>query len=534
VTNSLQVSRFGGDDHTGLLDHVVLSSSACLAKCPVATIDTIVVSTLKELCRAEGADHAGWYLLREGPHILERLDSISTAEIFDKASSFDSCALPWCRSCLLKGHPVILNDLTELPDHAEIDGVYLRSFGVQSLALIPIKAGEAELGVLGILALSQPGRWSSTLAKQGALLGSAFLSARSRKVIYRETQPSNSDFQEVFRSASVGMALEDTSGGLLYVNEALCTMLGYPEIEMIQRRCVDFSHPGDLEREAVLFGQLFEGTRQSYDIEKRFLSRSGSTVWGKVNVTLLREHAGRPPLVLGVVEDITSQKSALEKLNRSQMEVQALASRILLSQEDERRSIARELHDDIGQRLSMVTSEIHLLNSDPGTPGQTRLAPLDRLTEELDTLVTDLHNLSHRLHSSKLQHLGVKFALDELCGRMSRVGLHVDLNLSEALEPVPEGAAICLMRIAQEALNNVLKHSGANQAVVNLSKAIDGYYLTIVDPGRGFDTEAFSTGIGLISMRERVRSSQGRLTIHSRPNEGTEIAVWIPPDAPVN
>jgi PAS domain S-box-containing protein len=534
MTSSLQVSRLDGDDHSGPLDHVVLSSPACLAKCPIATIDTIVVSALKELCRAEGADHAGWYFLREGPHVLEGLDSISTAEIFDKASSFDLYALPWCRSCLLKGHPIILKHLSGLPDHAEIDRVYLRSFGVQSLALIPIDAGEAELGVLVILSLRQRGRWPGTLAKRGVLLGSAFLRARSRKGIYRETRPSNSDFQEVFRNASVGMALEDTSGGLLYVNEALCKMLGYAETEMLQRRCVDFSHPADLEREAVLFEQLSRGTRQSYEIEKRFLSRSGSIVWGKVNVRLLGEHAGHPSLVLGVVEDITPQKSALEKLRRSQMEVQALASRILLSQEDERRSIARELHDDIGQRLSMVTWELRLLNNDRGTPGQTRLASLDRVTEDLDTLVTDLHDLSHRLHSSKLQHLGVKFALNELCGRMSHSGLHVDLTLSEALEPVPEGAAICLLRIAQEALNNVLKHSGANQAVVNLSKATDGYYLTIKDPGRGFDTEAFSTGIGLISMRERVRLSQGRLTIDSRPNEGTEIAVWVPPEASAN
>ena len=531
MTSSLQVSRIGGEDGNGLLNHVVLSSSAGLANCPVAAIDAIVVSTLKELCRAEGADHAGWYLIREGPPVLERIDSISTAEIFDKASSFDSCAVPWCRSCLLNGHPIVLNNLTELPDGAEKDRVYLQSFGVQSLALIPMDAGEGELGVLGIVALRQSGRWSSTLAKQGALLGSAILSARSRKAIYHQTHPSNSDFQEVFYSASVGMALEDTSGGLLYVNEALCTMLGYAEIELIQRRCVDFSHPADLEREAVLLEQLFRGTRQSYDIEKRFISRSGSIVWGKVNVTMLRRFAGRPPLILGIVEDITPQKSALEKLSRSQMEVQALAWRILLSQEDERRSIGRELHDDIGQRLSMVTSEIHLLNNNPANPGHARPVSLDRLTEELDTLVTDLHNLSHRLHSSKLQHLGLKSALNELCRCMSRAGLHVDLALSEALEPVPEGAAICLLRIVQEALDNVLKHSGANQAVVDLSKTIDGYFLTIKDAGRGFDTEASSTGIGLLSMRERTRSSQGRLTIHSRPNEGTEVAVWIPPEA---
>jgi signal transduction histidine kinase len=219
---------------------------------------------------------------------------------------------------------------------------------------------------------------------------------------------------------------------------------------------------------------------------------------------------------------------------RSQLEVRALASRMMLSQEDERRSLARELHDDIGQRLSMVTSQIHLLNSDHGAAGQPRLACLDRLAEELDTLVTDLHNLSHRLHSSKLQHLGVKFALQELCRRMSYAGLYIDLSVGEGLERLREEAAICLLRIAQEALNNVLKHSGVKQAVATLSKASDGYYLTIRDEGKGFNTEALPRGLGLISMRERVRSLQGRLTVYSRQNQGTEIVVCIPLNASVN
>jgi PAS domain S-box-containing protein len=532
VANSLQVSSSPSDDRSDVLDHVVLSTSACLAKCPVGAIDTVVVSTLKELCRAEGADHAGWFLIREGARIVERLASISSTEIFDQTIGFDSDGLPWCKSCVLKGQPVMLTRLQDLPGHAETDRAYLRSLGVQSLVLVPIDAGETDVGVLAIVSLMQPRCWSSSLSKQCILLGNAFVSARSRKVTFQETN--DSSFQEVFRSASVGMALEDTSGGLLYVNHALCTMLGYSEDQMVHRSCVDFSHPADHDRESVLFNQLFRGERQGYEIEKRFLTRSGTTMWGKVNVTLLREHPSRPPLVLGIVEDITPQKSALEKLSRSQMEVQSLASRILLSQEDERRSIARELHDDIGQRLSMVTSEIHRLNHDPGIASQPGLASLERLTEELDTLVTDLHNLSHRLHSSKLQHLGIKFALNELCRRMSHAGLQVDLTLSEGLEPVPEEAALCLLRIAQEALNNVLKHSGANRAAINLSKAIDGYYLTINDTGRGFDTEAVPTGIGLISIRERVRSSQGRLIIHSRPDEGTEIAVWVPPGPAVN
>src|ERR1700679_1993342 len=167
-----------------------------------------------------------------------------------------------------------------------MDRIYLDSTGVRSLALLPVECGEGNLGVLALASLKQPNCWSSNLAQQCALLGSAFLSARSRKVTYLT---SDSSFREAFRSASVGMALEAISGGLVYVNEALCTMLGYSEPELVRMSCGDLSHPDDLEREAVLFAELFKGERQSYEIEKRFLNRSGITIWGKVSVTLLKK-----------------------------------------------------------------------------------------------------------------------------------------------------------------------------------------------------------------------------------------------------
>jgi PAS domain S-box-containing protein len=524
VTSYLQLSRSGSAEAGCLLDRIVLSSSACLEKCPAHAIDNLIISTLKELCRAEGADQAGWFLLHKTSGGIERVDSISTAEIFDERSSFDVDKLPWCESSLLRGDSVVLTSLAELPEYAEIDRIYLDSFGVRSLALLPVVCGEASLGVLALASLKQSGGWSSNLAQQCAVLGSAFLSARSRKLTYLT---SDSSFREAFRSASVGMALEAISGGLLYVNEALCTMLGYSEAEMVRMSCVDLSHPGDLAREAVLFAELFKGERQSYEIEKRFLNRSGITIWGKVSVTLLKKAADQAPLVLGIVEDITAQKIAVERLVASQFEVQALASRVMLSQEDERRNIARELHDDIGQRLSLVTSEIHALHKQ-GAGVQMPPRSLKHLSEELDALVTDLHNLSHRLHSSKLQHLGLEFALRDVCRRFERAGLSVNFKYDEALEAPTEDVALCLIRIAEEALSNVLKHSGAGEAELSLSQQVGRYLLAIRDTGEGFNTHVRSNGFGLINIRERVRSFHGRLLIRSRRGEGTEVTVWLP------
>jgi PAS domain S-box-containing protein len=516
------------NDCSTLSDDILLSSSVSLANCQVATVNAVIVSTLKALCLAEDADHAGWSLLRPDLGLIEHLSSGIGGLALDVANGFHSNQLPWCQSSLLTGRPVLLNNLTELPAEAAADRAFLEHQGMHSVAIVAIDAGDSHRSVLTILRQTPSLCWSKRLAKQCALLGSAFLSARERRVMHQQKENSDSNFRELFRSASIGMAVEDTSGGLLYVNEALCTMLGYTESEMIQRRCVDFSHPEDHATEAILFEQLFRREIRTYNIEKRFLHRSGGIVWARVTVTLLRESSNGAHLILGIAEDITLQKNAVEKLASSQKQVSALASRLIFSQEDERRSIARDLHDDIGQRLSMVTSEIHYLNSRPTDNGGDLVTSFERLGEELDTLVTDLHNISHRLHSSKLQHLGVKAALLELCGRLRNSGLCVHLDLSAALDPMPENTAVCLLRVAQEALNNVLKHSGVSRATLTLSKTETGYFMVIEDAGRCFDTQACPEGLGLISMTERVRPLQGFLTVHSSNNHGTEVVAWVP------
>ena len=354
-----------------------------------------------------------------------------------------------------------------------------------------------------------------------------FLSAYKRKLTYLNTENSGSHFREVFNNVPAGIALENTSGHMLFVNEALCRMLGFTELEMMRMTCKTFSHPADYEREAPLFSQLLSGERDRYQIEKRFLHRSGTTIWGNVIVTLLQEHSDGV-VVLGIVEDITAQKDVLDKLIVSQKEAESLASRLILSQEDERRRVARELHDDIGQRLSMVTSQIHALEAGLGKNGKTQLMSIASLGKTLDTLVSDVHDLSHRLHCTKLQHLGLAPALRGFCGEIARSGLQVETVLDDNLEPVPKDIALCLYRVAQEALTNVLKHSGASSAVLTLLKKRDGYYMAVKDAGKGFDAETFPHGLGIVSMRERVRSVHGRLSLTSYPDRGTQITVEIP------
>jgi signal transduction histidine kinase len=206
------------------------------------------------------------------------------------------------------------------------------------------------------------------------------------------------------------------------------------------------------------------------------------------------------------------------------------ALQLIQSQEDERKRLARELHDDIGQRLSLVASMAALLASqNPGTgPLSDRLASL---RDELDVLCSDIHSMSHNLHSYKLQHLGLSSALKDLCRRITQPGFRIDLNVDGLQDPASEAVSLCLYRVAQEALNNALKHAKTPLVTVSVTRVQNTYYMTIRDSGVGFVASAHPQGLGLVSMQERLKLVNGQLKCQSSLGRGTRIWVAVPEPA---
>jgi signal transduction histidine kinase len=231
---------------------------------------------------------------------------------------------------------------------------------------------------------------------------------------------------------------------------------------------------------------------------------------------------------LVVLEDITGQKTAELELNKSRSEVKTLASQLIELQENERKRLSRELHDDIGQRLSLVASEVALLQRQHSSGPAGLGARLGTLREDLDGLCTDLHCLSHSLHSYKLQHLGLKSALKDLCRQMSQPDFHIDLIVDDSEDPKSKDVSLCLYRVAQEALNNALRHAQTSFVAVTLTKLQHTFYMAIQDLGIGFETSTSPQGLGLISMKERLKLVNGQLILHSILGRGTEIWVAIP------
>ena len=217
-------------------------------------------------------------------------------------------------------------------------------------------------------------------------------------------------------------------------------------------------------------------------------------------------------------------------LRGSYAEVRDLAGRLISAQESERRRIARDLHDDLSQRLAQLSIEIEGLAVRPAGSAAALAEAAHKLAVQTGDLATDVHRLSHDLHPAKLEIIGLVSALDALCRDVSRqYDLRVEFRQRGMDRPVPLAPALCLFRIAQEALHNVMKHSGSQSATVQLGSTREGVRMRISDRGAGFDATALEgAGLGLLSMRERVNFAGGRISIRSTAGRGTRIVVNLP------
>jgi signal transduction histidine kinase len=228
--------------------------------------------------------------------------------------------------------------------------------------------------------------------------------------------------------------------------------------------------------------------------------------------------------VLVTLEDVTSRRLAEEELRN-------IGGRLINAQEDERKRIARELHDDVSQRLALLSLEIDRIRPDLLTSHDCVKNGIERLATMTRELGSEIHRLSYQLHPFKLDHVGLNLSIQSLCAELS---LNRDLEIKFRQKGFPavltNDVTLCVFRIAQELLHNVIKHSGASNADVALTKTASGLRLSVSDNGNGFDVDEAKKKkrLGLISIGERLRLVNGKLSIRSRPRQGTQIDILVP------
>jgi PAS domain S-box-containing protein len=280
-------------------------------------------------------------------------------------------------------------------------------------------------------------------------------------------------------------------------------------------------HPDDRERVAELTQELIR-TGQPVETEWRAVWPDGSVHWIAGRGQVLMDESGKPSRMLGVNMDITERKRAEET-------VSDMTRKLVEAQEQERSRIGRELHDNVGQRLAILSIALGQLRDKNNLLPEIR-DRMQELKQMASDMTTGVHALSHELHSSTMEYFGVVSAMRSWCEEYSeRYKLEIDFK-SDDVPTLPQDTSLCLFRVLQEALHNAGKYSGVKRIEVQLTKNSGEIHLIVSDSGRGFDVEAArqKRGLGLTSMQERVRLVGGTIAIDSNSLAGTTVHVCVP------
>lgn len=349
-----------------------------------------------------------------------------------------------------------------------------------------------------------------------------------QKAAEEELRASEERFRNVFANAATGMALTDLDGRFLEVNQAFCQITGYTGRELSARDFPSITHPDDLPRNMDLMRQILAGTSPSYMFEKRYVHKQGGAVWVRISVSLLRDSKHQPQHMIALVEDITERKQAEESLRE-------LSGRVLQLQDEERRRLARELHDSTAQNLAALGMNLGIVEQAAAALDAGAKKALGESLALANQCIRELRTFSYLLHPPVLDDLGLTSALTwYIEGFNQRSGIAVKVEIAADLGRLPQELELVLFRIVQESLTNIHHHSGSRTATIRIARGAKEVVMQISDQGRGIAgnvnegvLSVARVGVGIAGMRERVRQMGGRLEIRSRPN-GTDVEVVAP------
>jgi PAS domain S-box-containing protein len=372
-------------------------------------------------------------------------------------------------------------------------------------------------------------RWAGELDARGNI--ASILESNRDISESKRAQEEQSRLAAIVESSEDAIVAKDLDGTIIHWNKAAERIFGYAAEEAIGQHITLIVPPDRLDEEADILASLRRGERTDHfeTVRKR---KDGTLFDISVTISPVKDARGRVIGASKVARDITERK----RLARLLQEVE-LSGRLLQLQDEEKRRIARELHDGAGQLLAALSMNIAAISTE-----ESRLSPgvarnVDESCSLIDQAISEIRTISHLLHPPLLDEVGLISALNEyINGFGERSNIRVSLDLPSDLERLPRDVELSIFRIVQECLTNVHRHSGSATARVHLSHKPGEIQLQVSDQGRGIEHEiqdkflaGKSSGVGLRGMRERIRQLGGGMQIQSSGN-GTSVIVFLPVD----
>ena len=330
-------------------------------------------------------------------------------------------------------------------------------------------------------------------------------------------------FRLVANTAPVLIWMSGTDTLCTYFNQPWLEFTGRPLEAELGNGWAEGVHPEDLKKCMDTYTKAFD-RRESFQMEYRLRRHDGQYRWlsdiGVPRFNPDHSFAG----YIGTCTDVTERKLAEESLAD-------IGRKLIEAHEEERTWIARELHDDVNQRIALLAVELDRWNQQLPPSAVEFHDHIHHASLRLSDIAADIQALSHRLHSSKLEFLGIVAAARSFCKELSeQQKVEIDFSHTEMPRSVPKEISLCLFRVLQETLQNAVKHSGVRHIKVDLRGTEGEIQLTVSDLGVGFDPQdaIHRRGLGLISMRERMQLVSGEISIKSQPGNGTTIHARVP------
>jgi PAS domain S-box-containing protein len=339
-------------------------------------------------------------------------------------------------------------------------------------------------------------------------------------------------FRTIFEGASIGIALVGREGHVVESNPTLQKMLGYAQEDLLNRVFTDFIKAENAERCNILFKELVEGKRESYQVEKPYTRKDGREVWGRLSVSPFRGTRQKDQFAVAMVEDITHQKQAEGEVRIYQDKLRSVASELSLTEERERRRLATEMHDHVGQILALAQIKLGALKE---SASSTNLAgAMDEIRRLIEQTIRYTRALTFEMSPPILYDLGLEAAIDWLAELMQEQhGIRIEVQTDRSPKPMDDELRILLFQGVRELLVSVVKQAKASRVGVFIKREGTTMRIRVEGDGVGLGLSSETplgsrNGLGLFSIRERLRCLGGDLEEDAEPAPGSGITLVVP------